>query len=920
MIVYFCICVYYFNGLFIRCFPPCLEFIPAFLACLCSGVVAIPVYPPDPTRAKFDCGRFHAICESASVSHVLTNTLYYRVSKFLPTLARDSRWSRLSWWDSRIVINEPGLLGSVFDYPFPRLSPEGVAFLQYTSGSTGQPKGVMVSIGGLLHNSHLCCGSFGFPCCMDDVNQKGSIDDIPFEEYGTWFNDFRQVLHKKFTGHDIRTLSWLPVYHDMGLIGFVCVPFLFGGCSYQMSPIDFIKKPWLWMHCLSKYEALCTAGPNFAFELSVRKMPDEIFKQLDLSKVCGILCGAEPIRRRTVTRFFEKFGVCGLHDWAFRPAYGLAENTLIVSGPQFYDSPVNFACVDATILRIEGRAVGRTDELLTLKSVMIEDENWTTLVSCGRPKPSVDVRIVDPETRTETHPTYVGEIWLRSPSLALGYFGCAEESRKAFGNTSFVGSRDAFTAESANMSSESGYFRTGDAGFILHGELFVVGRIKDMLIIRGKNYFPQDVETEVESIPEIREGCCAAFSLEVDGEERLGLAIEVRDNALKSGMSARLTGMLGLGKQYDEGTLARLGKEVKAKVSETLGLELTALWICRPKSLPKTSSGKLRRSIIRDMLLSSESSNPNVLVAPIELKAGASLLQKRSLPAALAPKPARIQTPETIQMGDESQLLYSPSAKSLFPHPAGDLPVERNSTPEPPTAVRKVPPNQPVKETETLASRRAFVRSVVLDAAKESIKIDQFDEDVFEQPLFELGVDSIGAISFVEGLASRLDRKLETTILFEFPTLRSLEDYLVADPDSPAQGLENSLSAPLSVSSNAPLFIFGVACRFPGASRLTALGPHPTLPGVHSSSSLGVEDFWNNLYKGFDAMTEVPLDRWNVDAYWTAVTEPLTAGKIYTRGGGFIEDAEYFDSQAFRLAPREVEQMDPQQRLALEVK
>lgn len=645
----------------VLCYPPSLEFLPAFFACLCNGIVAIPVYPPNPVRAKFDCARFLGICDSAAVSHVLTDTMYRRVSKLLPTLARDSRWKRLSWWDSRSIIDKPPTTPTtdLLNYPFPSLSPDSIAFLQYTSGSTGPPKGVMVSSGGLLHNCHLCVASFGFPTVLDDPYVPlESIDDVKVECYEDWFQNIRQPIHMRRTGHPIRVFSWLPVYHDMGLIGFVLVPFLFGGSAYQLSPISFIKKPHLWMECVSKYRCVCSAGPNFAFELSVRKMPDAVYDQLDLSHVCGILCGAEPIRRGTVCRFLNKFGPKGLHHWAFRPAYGLAENTLIVSGPVKYDTAVQVIKILANRLREDGRAecvdaqeitVGQQDDddddkedLSSLKNSTLEE--LTTLVSCGKRKPGVDIRIVDAQTNTELPEACAGEIWIKSSSLAKGYFGCSEECRRAFNNSLFlinaqgvntegtahqIGGKETdktdkggWTRLEEGMScrSEEGYLRTGDAGFFLNDQLFVIGRIKDVVIVAGqkwRTYFPQDIEAEMDLVPQIRPGCNAAFAVDIYGVESCAVALELCDSVYKQSIGSRLSAFLS-GKSRITSMLESIKAEILDRISRKFNLKISAVWLCRSKSLPKTSSGKVRRTIIRELLLANKSLKSDVLLGPSE--------------------------------------------------------------------------------------------------------------------------------------------------------------------------------------------------------------------------------------------------------------------------------------------------------------
>eukprot|EP01053_Blabericola_migrator_P011634 Blabericola_migrator_1__11633@NODE_6_length_26506_cov_44_936268_g5_i0_p1_GENE_NODE_6_length_26506_cov_44_936268_g5_i0NODE_6_length_26506_cov_44_936268_g5_i0_p1_ORF_typecomplete_len7931_score1366_80ketoacylsynt/PF00109_26/5_6e73ketoacylsynt/PF00109_26/1_5e75ketoacylsynt/PF00109_26/1_2e70ketoacylsynt/PF00109_26/3_7e59Ketoacylsynt_C/PF02801_22/5_4e33Ketoacylsynt_C/PF02801_22/5_1e43Ketoacylsynt_C/PF02801_22/2e38Ketoacylsynt_C/PF02801_22/2e24Acyl_transf_1/PF00698_21/5e55Acyl_transf_1/PF00698_21/6_9e7 len=890
----------------VLCYPPSLDFIPAFFACLCSGVIAIPVYPPDPLRAKADCSRFLAICESAAVSHILTNKLYRRVAAILPTLYRDTRWTRLTWCD--YTNYKPARPIVVSEYEFPSLTPDGVAFLQYTSGSTGQPKGVMVTVGGLLHNAYLCCASFGFPTCLDDPTNTSSLDECPFIEFEDWLHQIRLPLHRMARGHDIRTFSWLPVYHDMGLIGFVIVPFLFGGSSYQMSPVDFIKKPHLWLDCISKYRCSCTAAPNFAFELSCRKMPEEVYNRLDLSHVCGLLCGAEPLRLSTVQKFLQKYRPKGLRDWAFKPAYGLAENTLIVTGSLTYSTQPRVLFVDSVRLRESGEVVSREGHAVHLRDLPSEDVEssrsdsveWVPFISCGRPKQSVDVCIVDAETRQEVPEGRVGEIWIRSASLARGYFNCPEETQETFGNV--VQKRLPFASEQS-----SGFFlRSGDAGFKYEDNLYVVGRIKDMLILRGRNYFPQDIESLVEELPELRSGCSACFPIEVAGEERCGLAVELKesDTTVKSGIRAKMTSVIK-GTQFNEEKVEELAKSIRRIVGENLSLDIAALWLCKPKTLPKTSSGKVRRSLARETLLSGALAS-GVLHAP-----SPNILAQVEMPGSRMIKSNITGQSPSVSELPESCSVASEEISDPIPPPPPEVTITSAEN-QPPVKVQNTFTEAELAQRQ---ERRKFVRECIVTAARESIGVEDFDDEVFDRPLFELGVDSIGAITFVEALSNLVDRELDTTLLFEFPTLADIEDYLCDEATKHEHTLQSTGGA---TSINAPLFVFGAACRFPGASKLMPLSSASAPNGPPPSTSEGLEKFWKNLYDGVDCISEVPLDRWNIDAYWTQNTEPLQAGKIYTRGGGFIEDAEWFDHGAFRLAAREAQQMDPQQKLALE--
>jgi acyl-CoA synthetase (AMP-forming)/AMP-acid ligase II len=351
-------------------------------------------------------------------------------------------------------------------------------------------------------------------------------------------------------------VSWLPHFHDMGLVYGVLGPIFAGVACYLMPPVTFMQKPLRWLQAISTFKGTHSAAPNFAYDLCVRKIKPEDLPALDLSRWAVAVNGAEPIRIETLTRFTAAFGAAGLRDTAFCPGYGLAEATLKVTATPRGRGPV--------CLTVDGAALDRGQVAV----VEPGQPGARTLVSCGMTAIDTDVVIVDPAARRRCDAGAVGEVWVAGSIVAAGYWNRPADTADTFG---------------ARLADEDGgpFLRTGDLGFLHGGELYIAGRLKDLIIIRGQNHYPQDIEQTVESLgPSLRSHGCAAFSLDADGEERLIVAQEIEREA----RGADLTDLAG---------------RIRQAVAEAHEVHVYDVVILRAGALPRTSSGKIRRQACR---------------------------------------------------------------------------------------------------------------------------------------------------------------------------------------------------------------------------------------------------------------------------------------------------------------------------------
>jgi phthiocerol/phenolphthiocerol synthesis type-I polyketide synthase C len=482
-------------------YPPGPEFLAAFWGCIFAGAIAVPVFP---ARLSRQMERLSGIARDAQASVALTASQTYQrpedVRKRAPGL------KKLFWLSTDELAPELAA-----KWTPPDVSATTTALLQYTSGSTDKPKGVMVSHGNLLHN--LGCIQQAFAVTRESV-----------------------------------VLTWLPPYHDMGLIGGLLTPLYAGCAAIVMPPGAFLERPLRWLQAVTRYRATTIVAPNFAYDLCVKKITAEERVHLDLKSVVTAVNGAEAVHPATLERFATAFAACGFRREAFYPSYGLAEATLFVCGGR---KPAVFHAQAGAL------------EKGTVAEAADKNSASRALAGCGTAADGMKVIVVDPETRKPAAPDRVGEIWISGPSVAQGYWGRAEESENTF-------------AARLAGPEEGPFLRTGDLGFLRGGELFITGRLKDLVIVRGRNHHAEDLELSVASSHRLlRSGRGAAFAVDGAGGERLVIIHEVEK-------SDDLDGNKAVG-------------AIRRKLADWHEIQPSAVVLVRAGSLPMTSSGKIQR-------------------------------------------------------------------------------------------------------------------------------------------------------------------------------------------------------------------------------------------------------------------------------------------------------------------------------------
>jgi acyl-CoA synthetase (AMP-forming)/AMP-acid ligase II/acyl carrier protein len=518
-----------------------LDFIPAFFGCLIAGRVAVPASPP---QNRHQIPRLEAICKDSQAHIALADA---KTHEWIQMHAEARDLQSLDW-----ISTEPASKTGAE----PRIEISEPAFLQYTSGATASPKGVMVTHANLINN--LVVISEAFQITPDDIG-----------------------------------VFWLPVYHDMGLIGGVLSNIFvaaqsqkISGRTFLMPPAAFVESPIRWLRAITQVRATITGAPNFAYDYCVDHIPASQRDGLDLSCLKTAFCGAETVLPATLERFTREFAKQGFQSATFQPVYGLAENTLLVT-----HSPLRRNLIKRRVQR-QALEEGRVQDIAA------DQHDAQVFASCGSSPSGQTVLLVDPGTRDECPPDRVGEIWVAGSSVALGYWNRPSETMETF---------QAYLPASR----KGPFLRTGDLGFTLENELFIVGRLKDLIVIRGRNYMPGDLEQSAEtSHPSIQHGGCAAFSVESTQGEHLVLVVELE-------------------RQQRHADFESVASAIRGQISAVYGLETYAIVVLRPGGLPRTSSGKVQHSLCRQRYLDDSLEAVGTSLGPLQRKAtgGESSLQ-----------------------------------------------------------------------------------------------------------------------------------------------------------------------------------------------------------------------------------------------------------------------------------------------------
>ncbi len=493
-------------------YPSGPDYIVAFLACLYAGIIPVPLYPP---RKNQSVKRVLSVITDAQPSAVLTTEKIFR---YAPALFKETGAASMQW-----IVTDTMPPPADFNWRPVHTSDTALAFLQYTSGSVGDPKGVMVTHRNLLQNQQMLFKMFG--------EMQSPV-----------------------------MVSWLPIFHDMGLILFMLQPIYAAGCLHLMSPADFLQKPYRWLKTISDQQADCSGAPNFAYELCIRRITPEQKATLDLRSWKVAQNAAEPVNAHTLERFYQAFRDCGFRREAFYPCYGLAEATLGVAGGK-KEAGVRLYHANGQLLQQH-----------TLKEIAATDPKAIPLVDCGMPVMQ-ELLIVDPATQEPLKDETIGEIWINGTNVAQGYWNRPEQTAATF---------------EAVLAGQPGkhYLRTGDLGFVKDGSVFITGRLKELIIIRGRNIYPQDVERIAENAHEaLQPFAGAAFAVNADGTEQLVIVQE-----LKRAFSR-------------DPDVEAITSAIRQAVTDQLDVPVFAIWLIRTSSIPKTSSGKIQRLACRKAFL-----------------------------------------------------------------------------------------------------------------------------------------------------------------------------------------------------------------------------------------------------------------------------------------------------------------------------
>lgn len=495
-------------------YAPGLDFITGFLGCLYAGVVAVPAYAPNPVRPERYMPRLSAIAASAGTGTILTTS--DQASRLQP-LMREFK----AFESARILESDQFDPSSAGNWKPVPTHAETLALLQYTSGSTSDPKGVMVSHGNILHN-------------LAFIHEREA-------------NDTNSI-----------SVTWLPSYHDMGLLEGILSPLYGTYPLYLMSPLAFIQRPVRWLSAISTYRATNSGGPNFAYEYCTQAINEEQRAGLDLSEWRVAYNGSEPVHMETMQKFSDAFSPCGFNIDAFCPVYGLAESTALAAGTHRETSPFQ----------------------------QESNHSQASVVDCGKTGWNSRILAVNPETRIECTDGVEGEIWLAGPSVAQGYWNDPDETDRVF---------HAYLADSG----EGPFLRSGDLGYLIGGGVYITGRIKDLIILRGRKLFPQDIEySAAHSHPLIRQHGVAAFSIDDGNTEHLIILAELNlRQAKKTGIDHGNTSSQATTNYQD------IAHAIVQAISVEHEARVTTVLLLPPGLIARTSSGKIQRFLCRERFL-----------------------------------------------------------------------------------------------------------------------------------------------------------------------------------------------------------------------------------------------------------------------------------------------------------------------------
>jgi acyl-CoA synthetase (AMP-forming)/AMP-acid ligase II/acyl carrier protein len=686
-------------------YPAGLEFISAYFGCMYAGVVAVPATYPKPKRPMPRLQRIAVDCD-AHVALSTAQTLTTLDPELLSADAATNQW---------VATDE--LTDDLADlWRRPTIEKNDLAFLQYTSGSTSDPKGVMVSHANLLANLERIRQSFGIGELEEDAASSTGV-------------------------------SWLPAYHDMGLIGGILTAMYMGGRTVLMSPTAFLQRPMRWLQAISEYNGIISGAPNFAYEYCVRRISAEERATLDLSRWRLAFCGAEPIRSETLVHFAKTFSDVGFKFKSFLPCYGLAESTLLVAGADYREEP--------TILPVNRAALAKHKVALACGE---PDAMIQQLVGCGAPVNDHTVVIVDPEHGTEVEDGEVGEILVQGPSVTQGYWNRPEETELEF--AAVVPGR------------EGKFLRTGDLGFFREGELFITGRVKDVIIIRGSNHYPQDIEQSAEEAhPAVMPG--AAFALSGDGGERLVVVHQ-------------------LDRQFRGSDHQEIIQAIRRCIVEQHELDPYAIVLIRQTSLPITSSGKVQRNLCREQYVAGELKVVHAWTNPVMAQQAKPQAANGRVDVQLHDEGVSVrQSPETgPAQRAETQRDFRSTASRLAQAGEGRSRFQRVGS----GAIETDRAAEQIEEwlLQWLVARLGMDASTVAR----------------DRPFAEFGVDSLTAVELSQELEDEFGVPLPAVVAWNYPTPAALARYLAeqttgaGEASTPPPEVTQSNGVPLPPAPN----------------------------------------------------------------------------------------------------------------------